>query len=842
MSISTLLNHWKSDPSIMDNIVEWKIIPPSPGKLEPLPSELHPNLKEALLRLGYDALFSHQRKAWNYVKSGKNVVITTGTGSGKTLCFNLPVLDFLLRHNNARALYLFPTKALAQDQLNILNNYCLELPFGIYDGDTPLKERTKIRTNSRIILSNPDMLHIGILPRHTYWSEFFRDLQFVVVDEIHTYRGVFGSHVANVIRRLNRIARYYGSYPIFILTSATIANPVEFATKLIEAEVVLIDSDGASHGERHFIVYNPPMIDRSLGIRRSAFVESIRLAEDLLQHDVQTIIFSTTRRSVELILKALRERSFPSINSIGNETTLPIRGYRSGYLSSQRREIEKGLREGEIRTVVATNALELGIDIGNMGAVVISGYPGTLAAMRQQSGRASRNTKTSIAIFVPSTNPIDQYLAHHPDYLFDRLPERALINPNNPLILLNHLRCACFELPFTLDESFGRVSNDLLSAYMTFLSDAKEIYHSAGKYFWLGNYSPALNVPLRRTSPDRVVLQCVSDNEQSIIGEVDIESAPWMVHPKAIYIHDAHVYIVDDLDLQNKIALLRKSNEDYLTQPITNTEIQLIGIQCAKETHGAHKYYGEIIVTSQVVGFRRIKWATNETLDVTDMDLPPTHLRTMGYWFSLHNEVTENLRKAGLWNNDPNQYGPNWEIQRQKARERDQFRCQICGIPERGRSHDVHHIRPFRTFSSFLDANQLNNLITLCPTCHQRAEETVRVRSGLSGLAYSISNIAPLLLMCDRHDLGVHTDPNSPLTEGLPTVIIYEMVPAGIGFSQTLFDLHEELIDQNYRLILSCECDDGCPSCVGPGGENGSGSKKETLAILEALLNTHQLA
>lgn len=837
MSISTLLNHWRFDPSTMDNIVEWRTIPPSSGKLETLPSELHPNLKEALLRIGYEALFSHQRMAWNYVKSGKNVVITTGTGSGKTLCFNLPVLDSLLRHNHARALYLFPTKALAQDQFNILKNYCLELPFGIYDGDTPPKERTKTRTNSRIILSNPDMLHIGILPRHTYWSEFFQNLQFVIIDEIHTYRGVFGSHVANVIRRLKRIAHYYGSYPIFILTSATIANPVEFATKLIEAEVVLIGSDGASHGERHFIIYNPPMIDPSLGVRRSAFAESIRLAEDLLLHDVQTIIFSTTRRSVELILKALRERSYPSINSIDTETTLPIRGYRSGYLPSQRREIEKGLREGDIRTVVATNALELGIDIGNMGAVITSGYPGTLAAMRQQAGRASRNTKTSIAIFIPSSNPIDQYLAHHPDYLFDQLPEHALINPNNSLILLNHLRCACYELPFTMNETFGTVPNDLLNEYLTFLSDAKEIYHSVGKYFWLGNYSPASNVSLRRTSPDRVILQCTNENDQSIIGEVDIESAPWMVHPKAIYIHDAQPYFVNDLDLNNKIAHLRIATEDYLTQPITHTEIRLIDIQGALEAQGAIKYYGEIIVTSQVVGFRRIKWATNEVLDETEMDLPPMHLQTMGYWFSLNSKVIENLRKERLWNNDPNQYGPNWEIQRQKARERDQFRCQICGIPERGRSHDVHHIRPFRTFLSFFDANQLSNLITLCPTCHQRAEDAVRVKSGLSGLAYSLSNLAPLLLMCDRHDLGVHSD--SSLAQGQPTVIIYEMVPAGIGFSRTLFELHEELILHDYHLILSCECEDGCPSCVGPGGENGFGSKKETLAILEALLKIH---
>ncbi len=839
MSITDLLYRWKIDPTISKNIVEWRIQSAQSGTFEPFPLDLHPKLMKALLRLGYHALFSHQLTAWNDIKNGKNVVVTTGTGSGKTLCYNLPVLDCILREPNTRALYLFPTKALTQDQFNTLNKFDLGIKTGIYDGDTPQRERTKIRKDSNIILTNPDMLHVSILPQHTYWVDFFNKLRFVIVDEIHTYRGVFGSHVANVIRRLKRIANFHGSFPLFILTSATIANPVQFSEKLIGEEVRLIEGDYASHGERHFIIYNPPMIDPSLGIRRSSITESIRLAENLFSLGIQTIVFCTTRRTVELILRTLLENL--NLTKHQKDSTIPIRGYRSGYLPPQRREIEKGLRERTIRTVIATNALELGIDIGNIDAVIITGYPGTIASVRQQAGRASRNTKTSVAVFIPSSNPIDQYLAHHPKYLLDRSPECVLINPDNPLIFIEHLRCACFEIPLSQNENFGLISNDLLLDYLNILTRTGELQYSRGKYYWIGNHSPARLVSLRNTSPDRVKLFTFENEREIVLGEIDIESASWMVHPQAIYLHDAKTYFVESLEIENRIANLRQVDVDYYTQPIINTEIKSTAIYSTSNVHGAMKFFGDIIVTNQVIGFKKIKWATNETLEEIRLELPPTQLQTMGYWFSLENHVIDHLRTQGLWKSDPIQYGPNWKTQRQRARERDRFRCRICGIPEQVHSHDVHHIKPFRTFPSYKEANELSNLITLCPNCHQCTEEAVKIRSGLAGLAYSIRNLAPLFLMCDFHDVASHFDPKSLLAGGNPTIVIYEMIPFGVGFSEILYNRHEELIHQCYDLIRECECNDGCPTCVGPGGEFGLGSKKETLAILEAMLNSTSL-
>ncbi|HRJ76285.1 MAG TPA: DEAD/DEAH box helicase, partial [Anaerolineales bacterium] len=435
----------------------------------PLPKGMPDSIRQALSSLRIASLYSHQHSAWTQVHENKNIILSTSTASGKTLAYNLPVLAKIIEEPESRALYLFPTKALAQDQLSnlqTLQSSIVNCKSAIYDGDTPQPQRSTIRKNANIVLSNPDMLHTGILPHHANWIEFFSNLKFIVIDEAHTYRGVFGSHVANVIRRLKRVAKFYGANPQFILASATIGNPKELAEKLIEEPVELIDNDGSSKGERHFIIYNPPVTDASLGLRKSSLLESVRLGIDLLKHDIQSVIFGRTRRTVEIVLTNLQ--SLISIYKLPI-TNNQIRGYRSGYLPTQRREIEQGLRDGSVKTVVATTALELGIDIGGLGAAILVGYPGTIASARQQSGRAGRGDDPAVSILVASPNPLDQFLAHHPEYFFGRSPEMALLNPNHLLILLEHLRCAIFELPFQKGDTFGSISDELLDEYLNFL-------------------------------------------------------------------------------------------------------------------------------------------------------------------------------------------------------------------------------------------------------------------------------------------------------------------------------------------------------------------------------------
>ncbi len=778
-------------------------------------------------------------------------MLATGTASGKTLAYNLPIIASLITNSDARALYLFPTKALAQDQLanlQSLQSQIQNLKSSIYDGDTPQSQRSLIRKNARLILSNPDMLHTGILPHHTNWADFFRNLRFVVIDEMHTYRGVFGSHVANVIRKLKRIARFYGAAPQFILTSATIGNPKELAERLIESSIELIDQDGSSRGERHFLLYNPPVVDESLGLRKSSMMESVRLTQDLLANDIQSVVFARSRRSVEMMLSYLQQPSSPPLslrdtspifreNGGGKEG---VRGYRSGYLPSQRRAIEKGLRDGMVKAVVATNALELGIDIGGLGAALLVGYPGSIASVYQQSGRAGRGEAPAISVMVASANPLDQFLAHHPDYFFGQSPERGLINPNHLLILLNHLRCAMFELPFQKGEGFGLLDAENVKEFLDVLMSNNEAHLSQEKYFWMSDSYPAANVSLRTASPENIILQTTetSDSAPQIIGEVDLASAYWMVHPHAIYIHEGQQYFVHELNLERNIAMLTAVALDYYTEPQNETEIQILSESGRPEIKGGEKGWGEIQVTTQVVGFKKLRWLTRENLGEEPLDLPPTELQTTGYWLSLSDTTIEALRASGAWTNDPNDYGPDWNRIRLAVRTRDGFRCQVCGADETSREHDVHHKIPFKAFTSAIEANRLDNLITLCSTCHRKAEQNVRIRSGLAGLSYALSQLAPLFLMCDPSDLGVHTDATGSI-RGLPSVFLYDQVPAGIGFSQKLFEIHDELIVRTLELVSECECKDGCPSCVGPGGENGYGGKQETIAILKELIKSH---
>jgi DEAD/DEAH box helicase domain-containing protein len=849
MSLTTLLEFWKQDRDTGPNFAAWRTLPAHPAVTYLLPEELAEPLTKALLASGVHSLYSHQLEAWTHVYEGENIVLATGTASGKTLAYNLPVLATMLENKDARALYLFPTKALAQDQLSALNveGSTLNVSSAIYDGDTPQKDRSAIRKNARIVLTNPDMLHTGILPHHTNWADFFTHLRFVVIDEMHTYRGVFGSHVANVIRRLKRVARFYGANPQFIFASATIGNPKELAEKLIEAPIHLIDADGSARGPRHFIIYNPPVTDEALGLRKSSLMEGVRLTQDALRHNLQSVVFARSRRSVELLLTYLQTSTLqppPFSEKMGEGWGGGIRGYRSGYLPSQRREIEKGLRDGSVKTVVATNALELGIDIGGLGAAILVGYPGSISSARQQAGRAGRGLDPAVSLMIASANPLDQFLAHHPEYFFERSPEQALVNPNHLLILLEHLRCAMFELPFQKGEGFGALPANVIEEYLEFLINNNEAHLSQEKYFWMADQYPAANISLRSASPQSVVLQATTDDgRQTTVGTVDGESAAWMVHPGAIYLHEAQSYFVENLDLEEHIAHLRLLASDYFTEPLRGTTVIVLSEAERSRSTGCDKAWGELQVTTQVTGFRKRRWYTQENLGEEPLDLPPSELQTTGYWLSLSEETLSHLRETGAWSNDPNDYGPDWPKIRERVRARDGFKCQVCGAPESpsttlrtARQHDVHHKTPFRSFVSTADANRLENLVTLCPSCHRKVEQNVHMRSGLAGLAYVLGNLAPLFLMCDPSDLGSHIEPVESTVFGLPSIVLYDLVPAGIGFSQKLFEIHNEMMARGLELVSQCICQDGCPSCVGPGGENGMGGKAETLAILRELV------
>jgi DEAD/DEAH box helicase domain-containing protein len=861
MTLKALFALWHSDPDTAPNISTWRTTPPRSAQLRPVPSDLPAAITSGLNSRGVFSLYSHQLEAWEHARNGENVVLATGTASGKTLGYTLPVLASLLENPEARALYFFPTKALTQDQLSSLDQLLapikqmsrtgLSLQPAIYDGDTPQSQRSSVRKNSRILFTNPDMLHTGILPHHTNWADFLRNLRFVVIDEVHSYRGVFGSHVANVIRRLKRVADFYGAQPQFILTSATIGNPKELAERLIEAPVTLVDKDGSARGERHFLIYNPPVVDEALGLRKSSVQESVRLAQDLLRNNLQSVVFARSRRSVEILLKYLQET--------GSTISEEIRGYRSGYLPRQRREIEKGLRDGSVKMVVATNALELGIDIGGLGAALLVGYPGTIASTIQQAGRAGRGDDPALAVLVATASPLDQFLAHHPDYFFARSPEQALINPDHLLILLNHLRCALFELPFRKGEVFGGQPMD---EYLDFLVSNQESHLSSDQYFWMADAYPAAGVSLRSASPTNIVLHTDQGGESTTIGGIDFESAAWMVHPHAIYLHEGQQYFVQDLDFTRNAATLIPVALDYYTEPLRETDVQLINLLEDVVTPIATKAYGELQVTTKVKGFRKRLWLSGENIGEEPLDLPPSELQTTGYWIAISEETVKKLAQDGLWTNAPNDYGPEWPKIRERIRARDGYRCQVCGLPESGggqpgdevspernlagtkpaRQHDVHHKIPFRQFRDESGrilrerANRPDNLITLCPECHKKAEQNVRMRSGLAGLATVLAQLAPLYLMCDAGDLGIHYDPQAAFAEGMPAVVLFDAIPAGIGFSQKLFEIHTELLGRSLELVLECPCEDGCPSCVGPAGENGVGGKQESVAILKELV------
>ena len=611
-----------------------------PGEYAAFPDGVNPKLREVLTARGIDKLYTHQALACEKVQAGENVVIVTPTASGKTLCYNLPVLDRLTAEPGARAMYLFPTKALAEDQLDELHGLIEDMGSDLcaftYDGDTPQDARRAIRQRGNIVLTNPDMLHTGILPHHTKWVKLFENLRYIVVDELHYYRGVYGSHLANIMRRLARLCEFYGSKPQFVACSATIANPKELAEMLMEKPFELIDQNGAPAGEKVFICYNPPIVNRQFGIRRSYINESRRIAQELLDHHQQTLVFANNRLATEILVTYLKDAC-----DKGRMPTESVRGYRGGYLPRERREIEQRLRSGDIRAVVATNALELGIDVGSLDAVVMAGYPGTIASTWQRAGRAGRRNTGSLAIMVASSAPVDQYVVEHPEYLFERSPEHAYVNPDNLEVLLSHLKCAVFELPLRTDEKFGPHET---SELCTFLRDAGFLHASGNAWHWTSDSYPANAVSLRSVSSDNFVVVDIT-GEAKIIGEVSYTTALTTLHEKAIYLHEAKQFHVERFDFKERKAYVKKVDSDYYTDAIDYTQVKPLrefekGELAASSVERVH---GDVRVNRQIVGFKKIRFYTMENVGAGKLSMPEQEMHTTAFWLHFPAAFLEGL-------------------------------------------------------------------------------------------------------------------------------------------------------------------------------------------------------
>ena len=717
------------------------------------PDAIDPRLHSALEARGIERPYTHQAEAMEHALAGRHVVITTPTASGKTLCYNAPVLSRILTDPSSRALYLFPTKALAQDQLAELHALSdvlstpgdLEIGVFTYDGDTPQDARRAIRGRAHIVLSNPDMVHAGILPHHPRWAKLFENLRYVVIDELHAYRGVFGSHLGNVLRRLRRVCRHYGSSPTFICSSATIANPRELAQALVEEPFELVETSGAPAGEKVFLFVNPPVVNQQLGIRRSYLSETRRVAGEFLKRDLQAIVFAQSRLATEILTTYLKD-DFGSVPGAAER----IRGYRGGYLPQRRREIEKGLREGQVRAVVSTSALELGIDIGALDVAVMAGYPGTIAATWQRAGRAGRRTTRSAAVLVASSAPLDQFVVRNPSYFFDASPEHALVNPDNLQILLDHVKCAAFELPFSGQESFGSHPVNEVLAVLAEHGFVHRIDEEDGTatWQWTSESYPADAVSLRSISSDNFVIVDTTRGAD-VIGETSFTSGPETLHEKAIYLLEAQLYQVERLDFEGRKAYVRQIDCDYYTDAITYTKVTVLDA-CAPNR-------GEVHVTSRVVGFKKIKFYTNENIGSGELDLPEQEMHTTAWWLTVPEQVMEGL--------------------------------------------------PFAPDDR---------------------------RDGIVGLSFALRQVAQLLLMCDRQDIGVSIDSGAE-DDGEPRIFIYDNYPGGIGFSEPLAVKHGELLAHAQALIAGCPCAQGCPGCVGPLGDIGPLAKAVALRMLQAL-------
>jgi len=784
LTIGEWLSRREEDRRFMENVRAMKQIPSFDGLFSLFPEWIHPRLRVILEKRGFRQLYSHQTESINLIRSDCDVVLVTPTASGKTLCYNLPVLNRILEERETRALYIFPTKALAQDQMNEVHGMIEDLRADIktytYDGDTPNDARQAIRKQGHVVVTNPDMLHAGILPHHTKWQKLFTNLKYVVIDELHVYRGVFGSHFTNVIRRLKRICRFYGKEPVFICCSATVANPKEHAERLLERPVKLIEKSGAPTAKRTFILYNPPIVNRELGIRQSAMTPARMMASELISNDIQTIVFTTSRLNVEVLTKYLKDH-FKKEKPLDTNF---VTGYRGGYLPNLRRQIEGGLRNRDVMGVVSTNALELGIDIGDLESCIMVGYPGSIASTWQQAGRAGRRMGHSLAILIARSNPMDQFIVENPDYFFSRSPEHCRINPDNLLILLQHIKSAAFELPFETGERFG---GENLEELLGYLQDKGVLHRVDDRWHWTAESYPADEISLRSINPENVVVVDTTETgAHKVIAEVDWDSAYTTVHDDAIYMVASQQYHVDKLDLERKTAYVHKVDVDYFTDAMTYTNVRVIDGFEKRKHGGVIIEHGEVQVVRKVVGYKKIKFYTSENLGYGDVTLPEKDMHTTSYWFTIPRDLLYKLNY---------------------------LQSEIID----GLSGVAYCIQHFAVMLLMADLRDIDRCIG-----DKSGEWFVRHQMG----ARSITPFSG----AEKEGSVVGTDAFDP------TLFIFDAYPGGVGFSDLLYRKHDDLLRASRSLILSCPCSTGCPSCVGPTLEVGISAKKVASAILDLII------
>lgn len=754
MNTGQLLDYLKHNPDFASNVTHWQVMPARPAKYDDYPDGFDPALRAVLESRGVKRLYSHQRRALDLAQAGKDFVVITPTASGKTMCYNLPVLSEILRDNESRALYLFPTKALSSDQVAELYEIIKAMDAPIkaftFDGDTPVSARKAIRQAGHIVVTNPDMLHAGILPHHTKWVKLFENLKYIVIDEIHAYRGVFGSNLANVIRRLKRICEFYGAHPQFICCSATIANPRELAERLTGRPMELIAESGAPTGEKHVIFYNPPVVNKQLNIRDSALKQTFGISRLLLKNGVHSIVFARSRLMVEVLARRLKDQCRNALGEAPN-----VRAYRGGYLPSLRHQIEQELRAGQVDIVVSTNALELGIDIGRLDVCVLCGYPGTIASTWQQAGRAGRRQGVSALIMVATSLPLDQYIIAHPEYFFSQPPEHALINPDNLYILLNHFKCAAYELPFEDGEQFGDV--EATPELLEYLCEQNILNHVGNRYYWTAEEFPQAGISLRSASDQNFMIIDISvPGKRRVIGEMDRFTVPMLLHQYAIYLHEGRQYQVEELDFDDKKAYVRAVDVDYYTD--ANLTVTMKVLDVFREKPGVMaKAAGEVLVSSIVTLFKKMKLDTQENLGWGPVTLPELEMQTTACWWTLPDSIADKYTREEL-------------------------------------------------------------------------------QGAMVGISHIIEHIAPVFLMCSPRDIGVVYHVRDPFTNR-PTLFLYDNCAGGVGLSDRVYEMDDELFKEARRMLMDCPCADGCPSCVGPPSDVGAGGKRIAIELLGELTN-----
>ena len=802
-SLTQVLSSFISDEQKKNTIETVQVLPARQAQYAEWPEALEERLRRALVEKGIEKLYSHQAQAVERVLAGQNTVVVTPTASGKTMCYNLPVLDAVLRDRSSRALYMFPTKALSQDQLAELMDLDrrVDADLGVftYDGDTPSDARRAIRSKGHVVITNPDMLHTGILPHHTKWSRFFGNLRYIVMDELHTYRGVFGSHLANVIRRLRRICQFHGSDPTFVLCSATIANPQELAQNLVEQPVTVVDQNGAPAGEKTLIFYNPPILNKELGIRRSYLSATRRLAAIFLKEEIRSIVFASSRLNVEVLTRYLKDRFERTHAEEGK-----IRGYRGGYLPSARREIEAGLRKGEIHGVISTNALELGIDIGALEVAILAGYPGTVASTWQQAGRAGRRQGSSAVILVGRSDPLDQFLMQHPEYFLEAAPEKALINPDNLAILVSHLKCAAFELPLEESEKFG---DQEVKEVADYLAERGVLHHSGDQYHWTQEAYPADGVSLRSASPENFVIMDLDRNNR-VIAEVDWHSAPSTVYEDAIYMCEGKTYNVKRLDYKQRRAYVRPVGVDYYTDAITSTSVKVLDSFERSAEPAIVREHGEVHCCWRVSGFKKIKFDSRENVGFGEVNLPDHEMHTTSFWLTFSHSYLSGFTFT-----------------------RSELLDGVVGL-----GHALHHLAPFYLMCDTRDLQRCVGDRAANWFAHPQERSDGRYRTQEETEETTLDQESWLRIGISREQEEQERRRDLDLLPSFePTIFIYDNYPSGMGFSPQLFDVSQALLEHAEHLLETCICESGCPSCVGPPNEVGNRAREVALVLLKNL-------